>query len=634
MADDIEIEPTVGLITEEIPSLQNALGELYGMTPHQAAIWTDKADKMLRGATYCMQEDHVGVEHDRPTVNTSLPFNEQADMVVVSLMLHSLRAWLEGPNTPGLVFKGKSPKGTPSLVCLSKSGKTGEMTVSKDLASLAEQVVCFKSPKGDKGALVHKGAPNSKLMAKINMAIDELPFPELKDVISTPQWHGLDTEDPILQASAGFDPATGIYQSKSWSIRRKAKPTAGDIENAKAFIDGFFGEFPYADEASRTNTVALLVTAALRTGLPPTCPVTIVTANDAGSGKTLLAELVSTLALGESPSPITRVKNADWNGKQFTMVLRDTKSSFIWFDESDAGKSPLDGAVRAAVTAASGETKDRAAYGAELITLSTARTFVFTGNNLHHAIPREDMRRAVMVQLHLVPADTFSRDEGDLRKDAMSSVGAFHQHVATLVDAWIAAGRPMPDDQMPSFNEWLNIVGGILQVAGYTDLRKNAEVAVARFEQGVGEFRKWVHDNVAPEREVGPIKIISVEGMTKALAARPANVDVLRLTDELNMSAPTDQLSKLWSHLTEVIEVGNAPGIKRALSAVLGQAASSGVRIYSTVLLADGSVIRMQRAPRGSHGRGLAIPVAGFLFTTDPTTPFEARAVRASKETA
>ena len=66
-------------------------------------------------------------------------------------------------------------------------------------------------------------------------------------------------------------------------------PTGAQVEAALAVVDDLIGEFPFADDASRANTLALLLTPVLRPAIEGQVPLALIDKPKRGTGASLIA---------------------------------------------------------------------------------------------------------------------------------------------------------------------------------------------------------------------------------------------------------------------------------------------------------------------------------------------------------
>ncbi len=112
--------------------------------------------------------------------------------------------------------------------------------------------------------------------------------------------------DGSLLDSPGYDEATGIYYWPSGlSLDIPAKPTLMDAKEAVAVLQHLLRDFPFQTESDESAGVSTLLSAVTRPTLGAT-PMHVFTAPTPGSGKSLLANVVTMVATGNQASFITQ----------------------------------------------------------------------------------------------------------------------------------------------------------------------------------------------------------------------------------------------------------------------------------------------------------------------------------------
>src|SRR5205807_7134299 len=97
-----------------------------------------------------------------------------------------------------------------------------------------------------------------------------------------------------------------------------------------ALLD-IFAEFPFVDEASRANTLGLLLTPLLRPAIPGEVPLALLDKPKRGTGASLVAQLVTLIAIGSDTDLTTAPKDDDeWRKKILAALLAGT--TFMFFD--------------------------------------------------------------------------------------------------------------------------------------------------------------------------------------------------------------------------------------------------------------------------------------------------------------
>ena len=239
------------------------------------------------------------------------------------------------------------------------------------------------------------------------------------------------------------------------------KPSSRDVARALSAIDDVISHFPFTADADRAHAIALLILPFVREMISGCTPLHLFEAATPGSGKTLLAQTMLLPSSGRvGLSSIGR--DEDEMRKRISTVLVRGSACVIF----DNAKGRLDSAALCAVLTAD-EWSDRLLGTMQEIRVPNRATWCATGNNL--ALSNELARRTVTVRL--VPDVECPSARNGFRHDPLLDYVEQRrpflvQAALTLVQAWIAEGRPKGEGVMGSFESWAHVVGGILRVAG------------------------------------------------------------------------------------------------------------------------------------------------------------------------
>lgn len=139
------------------------------------------------------------------------------------------------------------------------------------------------------------------------------PAKVVSDVASEPGWPfpplaGV-AEGPVLRPDGsivdrpGYDPATRLVCVPAPGLVVPTIPaqlTNADAVGAVAVVIDAIGEFPFDSPASKANAIAGLLTPVVRQYISGHAPLELIDAPDAGSGKTLLSDLMALIATGRT----------------------------------------------------------------------------------------------------------------------------------------------------------------------------------------------------------------------------------------------------------------------------------------------------------------------------------------------
>jgi 5S rRNA maturation endonuclease (ribonuclease M5) len=236
------------------------------------------------------------------------------------------------------------------------------------------------------------------------------------------------------------------------------------ISSATETIDELLAEFPFADDGrSKSVAVAAMVglfgAALLGTGIPR--PVFIYLANAEGAGKTLLAKcaISPTHGLVKTDGDL---KDKGETAKELLAAVIETRP-YILFDNC---KRHLDSPYLEAFVS-SAVWSGRILGVSKMFAGENLMTVFVTGNGC--TVSPDMRRRSLFVELFMEAERAEDRKFERVLDDAVL-VALRPQILAalwTLVREWDAAGRPKPSRTHTAFPRWADVIGGIVEHAGY-----------------------------------------------------------------------------------------------------------------------------------------------------------------------
>jgi hypothetical protein len=292
---------------------------------------------------------------------------------------------------------------------------------------------------------------------------------------------------------------------------------------AKKIIGELCEEFPFADDG-RSKAVAVSAMVSLfAVGLLPQGalrPVFIYLANAEGAGKTLLAKCAI--------SPVHGLVKTDGDLKDNTETAKELLTAiiearpYILFDNC---KKHLDSPYLEAF-ATSTFWRGRILGVSKSFCGKNNMTVLLTGNGC--TVSPDLRRRSLFIELFMEQERAEDRHFQRVLDDAALLV-IRHDILAalwTMVCEWDIAGRPKPSRTHSSFPRWAEIVGGIVEVAGYgcplgsQEIQSAADIDGADMRQLVklldDSERKNFGDLLSTAREHGLFeRLIGTEGELK-----------------------------------------------------------------------------------------------------------------------
>ena len=279
-------------------------------------------------------------------------------------------------------------------------------------------------------------------------------------------------EAPILRADGtvletpGYDRKTGLlYLPEIEYPKVPETPSREDAAAAAESLHTLVAEFPFKDLDHRAAWVAAVVTPFARFAVHGPCPMFVFDANAAGSGKTLLCDLVSLIGTGRSVGRTTYPASEEEMDK-CTLAMALGGARLVLFDNQATG-TPIGGAaLDGALTA---QTRSGRVLGVSKFAQDVPfhALICCTGNNL--GIRGDTLRRVVLCRLESAEERPEERDDfqiPDLLHHVRSRRGELAVAALTVLKAYVVAGRPVPtygDGSKPKpmgapFDTWANLV--------------------------------------------------------------------------------------------------------------------------------------------------------------------------------
>ncbi len=210
-------------------------------------------------------------------------------------------------------------------------------------------------------------------VAKLLLARKQWNLPILMGVIQAPT---LFCDGTVLE-KPGYDANSGLYLYTRGSFPFIPQhPSLEDAQAQAQTIKNLLAGFPFDGEESFCVALSAMMTALVRKSIA-TAPLHGFTAPKMGTGKSLLADVVSLIATGKPNSVIPQADNESEERKRLMAVLLDG-DPIICFDNIER---PFGSATLCSVLTQQ-QLKDRILGETRNMAVSTRATFLATGNNL------------------------------------------------------------------------------------------------------------------------------------------------------------------------------------------------------------------------------------------------------------
>jgi hypothetical protein len=329
-------------------------------------------------------------------------------------------------------------------------------------------------------------APPSETVQDV-LAQGAWPFPPLEAVVEVPVLR----PDGTVLSTAGYDPITKLFYA---AARRLVvplvpdTPTATEVRAALGCLTDILQDFPFTDRAGAANTLGLLLTPVLRPAISGQVPLALIDKPKRGTGATLLAQVVTGIALGSATDLTTAPRDDEEWRKKITAALL-AGATVMFFDNVEHTLSSP--SLAAALTTRMWS--DRILGRSEMARDIPQRvTWMATGNNLH--VGGDLARRSYWIRLDAAVARPWQRETfryPQLLAHVLENRGPLLAAALTLGRAWFAAGCPKATvPKLGGFEGWADTIGGVLAYAGVSGFLDNLDYL---YEQVDEEETVWEH---------------------------------------------------------------------------------------------------------------------------------------------
>jgi len=334
-------------------------------------------------------------------------------------------------------------------------------------------------------------------VAETVSASPDLPLPRLSSVVRTP----FIVPNCKIISKPGYysEYEVMLYMPYDFNMPDVPdKPTANDLACARSLIlDELLVNFPFTDEGSRANAVAMILLPFARQLIDGPTPLHLVEAPNAGTGKSLLVSTAGVIAGEDRPAIMT--EKAGWRGepdeaewrKSITSALKRGRQ-FIRIDNIRHG---LDSAALSAALTCRTWVERELGYTREL-ELPVTCVWTATGNNI--TLSREVARRTVITRLDAKVPQPEDRQDflHPLPAWAAQNRGALVGACLTMIRAAIVDGLT-PDLSVPmlgSYEVWTSVMSSILKSAGISGFLGNRGGIYDHIDEGTAAWFSFVLD--------------------------------------------------------------------------------------------------------------------------------------------
>ncbi|NBV23918.1 MAG: hypothetical protein EBS05_18620 [Proteobacteria bacterium] len=325
-----------------------------------------------------------------------------------------------------------------------------------------DYVRCTKAPapaegEEDERVVTSMRLSDAKLVLASDRFVNQLQAVEHVNPVRVPV---LASADGLRLLPEGVDDKTRIF------TERRSLPYRLDLplDEARALLDGLLAEFPFADAAyAKAVQVAAMLTVYGLDLLPPHCllPAFAYTANNSGAGKGLLVQLAVLPVFGVLPTTPPPSSEADM--AKLLLAGARNHSRVVLLDNVDQLLQSR--ALESFITAT--HYSGRLLGQTQQVTYPKKTAVFITGNQLQM---RADLRRRTLV-VECFQTEARAEDRAITRPLDTTAILARRDAILAalyaLVRHWNDDGRPAPSRVQPGLTEWSQVIGGIVEHAGY-----------------------------------------------------------------------------------------------------------------------------------------------------------------------
>ncbi|MBN1194702.1 MAG: hypothetical protein JXA08_05085 [Methanomicrobiaceae archaeon] len=296
-------------------------------------------------------------------------------------------------------------------------------------------------------------------------------------------------DDGTIVTDPGYDAATELIYNPTPDLDGFTVPEVigkEDVDQAVRLLDELLHDFPFLGEsdpdtfgdarhADRGNAIAALVTHVARPIISGNVPAYLCDKPQPRTGASLLQEVIYRVLTG-SPPPIKTKAASDEEFRKFITTELAVGTTIILMDNIDQGLKTSN--LAAVITASAW--KDRWMGVNKSVVFENRIFWLINGNNVQ--LSPDMAQRCFYSRIDAKMARPGERDTNGflhypLRTWVIDNRARLLSSVYVLVRAWIIAGRPAPrtKPKLGGFEEWIDVVSGVLDYAGIKGFMANQQ---------------------------------------------------------------------------------------------------------------------------------------------------------------
>jgi hypothetical protein len=260
---------------------------------------------------------------------------------------------------------------------------------------------------------------------------------------------------------SGYNESAQVFYDEPEHLRGLVPRLEAPLEALDEVLEGF----PFREEASRENSIALMLTLATRFALDGNIPGFLIQAHRERTGKTYLARTLCAAVRGEEPALLQFGSTEEEREKRITSELMRGRTAAV-FDNLPAGEE-IDSPALAMLLTTRWWT-GRVLGRSQTPSLPNEMTLTLTGNNI--GATGEIAQRLVPIHLEATSANP-QEQTGFPHEDPVAFARSRQRQaleaILGMVFTWKSLGCPaFRDVTFGGFESWTRSVGGILVASG------------------------------------------------------------------------------------------------------------------------------------------------------------------------
>jgi hypothetical protein len=446
-----------GVLPSELESQLQEINETHCVPP----LPSDEVSKIAASISRYPQPENVAamLNDERPRVLLS------SDNRLVSEVAAEL--------APHLVGELYNYNGTIVAV---ESAKVRTIGAQEFRTLVERRLICCRIRSTGRGGIAQVG---------ITMSVEEaralLASPQLREGL-LPLRSVVSCRMPVMRSGGTIELLPAGYDLETATLTIESVEYRDDLpfNEAVKIINGLFGDFDFVAPRDLSVAVSALVGLYARAVLPlhTLRPVFLYTKNAEGAGATTCAACAIVTVTGSLPTGTAPSENDEMRKMLTASVLEGRIVVFL-----DNCKRTIGGEALESFTSAP-TWRDRLLGVNENVEYENNATVFVTGNG---ATCTPDMRRrALQCELHL--SEERAEDKVFKRPLNVNVLRVMRsQHLAacwSLVRHWDELKRPGPSRSHSAFSEWAEIIGGIVEAAGFGCALSTPESSIVVDEDG------------------------------------------------------------------------------------------------------------------------------------------------------